>query len=191
MKTKILGKSNLVVVQFETSHSNTNYFVTPNFTNNHKTSHCQQHLNKKPNFPLTHQTTKQLSGLFFTFCYLTKYQNITFLCNYNHNFVKRFKNLLNTCKSSPKQYLEYIPINVKIFSITFKMNCVKTNILMHNYLNASRLNYKDIEIIIHFLSFTNDHYFGVVLLLNKVRICGSKKQRLIKIMKFETIVNDL
>jgi len=67
---------------------------------------------------------------------------------------------------------------------------VKTNILMHSYLNASRLNYKEIQIIIHFLSFANGHYFGVVLLLNKVRIYGNKKEELIKIMKFEIIVND-
>jgi hypothetical protein len=79
------------------------------------------------------------------------------------------------CKSSPKQYLEPISINVKIFSINFKMTCVKTNILMHTYLNASRFSYKEIQIIIHFLNFTNGHYFGVVLLLNKVKIYGSKK----------------
>jgi hypothetical protein len=30
------------------------------------------------------------------------------------------------------------------------------------------------RIVIHFLVFTNGHYFGVVVLLNKVRICGSK-----------------
>ncbi len=70
MKNKNTMKINLIVVQFETSYS-TNSFVIPNSTNNHKTSHHQQHLNKKPNFPFTHQTTKQLSHLFSTFCSLT------------------------------------------------------------------------------------------------------------------------
>jgi len=43
-----LWKSNLVVVQFESSHSTTNSFAIPNSTNNRKTSHRQQHLDKNP-----------------------------------------------------------------------------------------------------------------------------------------------
>jgi hypothetical protein len=56
---------------------------------------------------------------------------------------------------------------------------------------VSRPN-KKIRIVIHFLVFTNGHYFGVVILLNKIRILDSKNEGYIKCsMKFETIGNDL
>jgi len=68
-KKNMKTKSNCIATQI--AHSTTNSFATPNSINNHRISHHQQDFNEnrtKKNFPLTHQTTKQLSHLMSTHC---------------------------------------------------------------------------------------------------------------------------